>query len=157
MLVILHNIDECVIHRRVVCMMLVTKSMHVRRRGFQTTDLYHFNWARDSATFIGDFNERWYFCSVAIHTISILYFQIIDIRCFSHTLGLVGGRFKTPILDDFIKTWISLFSRSPKKLVNPNFFTGLKSPFYPATRWWPKWEVNRDVLFCLENVKTFIN
>lgn len=56
--------------------------------------------------------------SVAMRTLSIVFPNVLDIGCFSHTLDYVGENFKTPILDEFIKVWINMFSRSPKtKLV----------------------------------------
>ena len=52
--------------------------------------------------------------SVAMRTLSIVFPNVSDIGCFSHTLDHVGENFKTPILDKFIKVWINMFSRSPK-------------------------------------------
>ena len=52
--------------------------------------------------------------SVAMRTLSINFPNVLDIGCFSHTRDHVGEHFNTPILDEFMKTWISMFSRSPK-------------------------------------------
>ena len=52
--------------------------------------------------------------NVAMQTLKIIYPNVIDIGCFSHTLDHVGQNFNTPVLDQFTKTWINLFSRSPK-------------------------------------------
>ena len=51
---------------------------------------------------------------VAMRIISILYKELMDIGCFSHTLDLVGDHMKIPILDEFVKSWDSPFSHSPK-------------------------------------------
>ena len=40
--------------------------------------------------------------SVALHTVSMVYLHVLDIRCVSNTLDLVGGRFKIPVLRKFI-------------------------------------------------------
>ena len=42
--------------------------------------------------------------SVAMRTLSIVFPNVLDIGCFSHTLDHVGEHFNTPILDEFIKT-----------------------------------------------------
>ena len=52
---------------------------------------------------------------VAICTIKVVYPALIDVGCFSHTLDLVGGKFNVPHLNDFITSWVSLFSHSPKE------------------------------------------
>ena len=51
---------------------------------------------------------------VAMGTIKVVYNQLLDVGCFSHTLDYVGEQMNTPILHDFCKAWIGLFSRSPK-------------------------------------------
>ena len=51
---------------------------------------------------------------VAFRTLKILYPNLVDIGCFSHTLHHVGEKMETPVLHQFIKAWISLFAHSPK-------------------------------------------
>ena len=48
----------------------------------------------------------------AMQTIKIAIPRIVDIGCYSHTIDLVGEKFDTPILDEFIRLWISLFAQS---------------------------------------------
>ena len=50
----------------------------------------------------------------AMRTIKVLYNQLTDIGCFSHTLDHVGDGMNTPVLNDFSKGWIGMFSRSLK-------------------------------------------
>ena len=78
---------------------------------------------------------------VAMRTISVVYNQILDVGCFSHTLDHVGERMKTPVLDEFTKAWISLFAHSPKSRLAWRTQTGLPTPTHSATRWWSKFEV----------------
>jgi len=73
--------------------------------------------------------------TVAMRTVSILYSQVMDVGCFSHTLNLVEEHMKTPILDDFIKSWASLFSHSPKSRLFWRTQTGSSLASYSATRW----------------------
>ena len=78
---------------------------------------------------------------VAVHTLSILYPNMVDIECFSHTLDRVGEHFNTPVLNEFISLWISMFSHSPKARLSWREQTGTSMKSYSATRWWSKWEV----------------
>ena len=41
--------------------------------------------------------------NVATRTISIIYNQMLDVGCFSHTLDHVDERMRTPISDEFAK------------------------------------------------------
>ena len=52
--------------------------------------------------------------NVAVRTLKVYYPNCLDIGCFSHTLDHVGEKFHTPVLEEFISLWISLFSHSPK-------------------------------------------
>ena len=45
---------------------------------------------------------------------SIVYHNILDVGSFSHTLDLVGEKFKTPVLSTFCTMWLPLFLHSPK-------------------------------------------
>ena len=51
---------------------------------------------------------------VAMTTIKVLYPNLLDVPCYSHTIDHVGERFKTPTLDEFIRLWISLFAHRPR-------------------------------------------
>ena len=51
---------------------------------------------------------------VAMKTVKVLYPDIVDIGCFSHTIDRVGENFHTPILHEFGIAWVSMFSHSPK-------------------------------------------
>lgn len=72
---------------------------------------------------------------VAMGVIKIVYPHVMDVRCFSHTLDLVGGKFKTP---SFCSYWISLFSHSPKTKMLWKNHTGKSVASYGKTRWWSK-------------------
>lgn len=95
--------------------------------------------------------------TVAMRTVSILYNQVMDISCFSHTLDLVREHMKTPILDDFIKSWVSLYSHSPKSRLLWRTQTGSSPASYSATRWWSKFEVMQQVLIMFGDIPTFLS
>ena len=52
--------------------------------------------------------------NIALRTLKVLYPNIVNTGCFSHTLEHVGEKFETPVLEEFISVWISLFAHSPK-------------------------------------------
>ena len=84
--------------------------------------------------------DRPFVNDVVMRTIKVMYNQLLDMGCFSHTLDHVGERMNTPILHDFCKTWIGLFSRSLKSCMLWRTQTGLPAPSYSATRWWSQFE-----------------
>ena len=46
---------------------------------------------------------------VAMRTIKVVYNELLDVGCFSHTFNHVGERMNTPILHDFCNAGIALF------------------------------------------------
>ena len=52
--------------------------------------------------------------NVAMRTVKVVYPSLIDVGCFSHTLDLVGEKFTTPHLSDFLSCWVTLFSHGPR-------------------------------------------
>lgn len=51
---------------------------------------------------------------IAMQTLKIIYPQLIDTGCFSHTLDLVGEKFSTPHLSVVTLWWVIPFSHSPR-------------------------------------------
>lgn len=51
---------------------------------------------------------------VAMRRVRVVYNQIMDVGCLSHTVGLVGKQMNTPVLSKFANAWTGLFSHSPK-------------------------------------------
>ena len=94
--------------------------------------------------------------SVAMHTLSIVFPNVLNVGCFSHTLDHVGEKFETPILVEFIKIWINMFSRSPKTKLLWLTKTGLPAPTYSATRWWSKREVIKHLHDAFGDIPSFV-
>ena len=94
--------------------------------------------------------------SVAVRRLKIVFPKLFNIGCFSHTIDHVGERFNTPLLNDFMKTWIGIFSRCPKSRLAWQTNTGLKPPSYSPTRWWSKWEVMKHIRDLFGVVKDFL-
>ena len=46
--------------------------------------------------------------NVAVSLLKVIFPNVMDIGCFSHTLNLVGEKVKAPILHEFMLHWLSL-------------------------------------------------
>ncbi len=95
--------------------------------------------------------------NVAVTNLSILYPSALDIGCFSHTLNHVGEKFKVPTLDKFMKHWEQMFKHSYKSRLMWRERTGKSIVTYSPTRWWSKWECEKQVLEMFGDVHGFIN
>ena len=51
---------------------------------------------------------------IAIRTLQVVYPNVLDVGCFSHTIYNMGQRFSTPTLDKFMSAWLNMFSHSAK-------------------------------------------
>ena len=94
--------------------------------------------------------------SKAMHTIGIMYPGVMDIGCFSHTLDLVGTKFKTPSLDKFMKHWVKMFQHSCKAKLMWRERTGQTPKYYSPTRWWSRWECQKQVMLQWGDVPDFL-
>ena len=82
-----------------------------------------------SSLLVGNMRDHASVNEVAMRTVRVVYNQVVDIGCFSHTLDHVGEHMHTPILEKFFKAWISLFLRSPKTRLLWKGRTGLSCPY----------------------------
>jgi len=86
----------------------------------------------------------------AMRTIKVVFPDIVDVGCYSHMIDLVSEKFDTPILDEFITLWISLFAHSSLAKVEWRTKTGISVKSFNATRWWSRFEVYHQVFYFLE-------
>ena len=94
--------------------------------------------------------------NVAMRTLNVVYPHVFDVACFSHTLVRVGSHFNMPVMLEFINSWISLFSDSPKVKLLWKEKAGKAMGSYSATRWWSKWEVMLQVCQYFGDVEIFL-
>ena len=59
----------------------------------------------------------------------------------------MGEKFNAPVLEKFMKHWISLFAHSPKAKLMWRDRTGKTLKTYSPTRWWSKWGCIKEDLF----------
>ena len=86
----------------------------------------------------------------------VMYPQALDVGCFSHMIDNAGRKFATPLLDEFISSWISLFSHSPKARLAWQSHTSVAIRTYSQTRWWSKWELEKQVMQMYSDVQPFL-
>ena len=95
--------------------------------------------------------------NVAVRFMKVLYTNLLDVGCFSHTLDLVGDKIFVPTLSDFMLSWLSLFSHSTKAKLLWKEKTGRPIRSYCPTRWWSKWECMKQVFELFPDVDSFVN
>jgi hypothetical protein len=138
---------DWLIKQSVCRLMLLAKSMTGEEIARQIITVLSTELGISSTLLVGAMRDRASVNEVAMRTVRVIYNQVINISCFSHTLDHVGEHMQTPILEKFFRAWISLFSRSPKTRLLWKGQTGLSCPSYSSTRWWSLFEVVNH-LFC---------
>ncbi len=149
--------DDWVIKQRVCRLMLLAKSITGEELARQLIPVVATELSIAPNMVLAAMRDRASVNDVAMRTISIVYNQILDVGCFSHTLDHVGERMRTHILDDFTKAWVSLFAHSPKSRLAWRTQTSLRTPTYSATRWWSKFEVIYQLHKTFGDVSSFLH
>ena len=93
---------------------------------------------------------------VAMRSIKVVFPDMIDVGCYSHTIDLVGDKFRAPNIDNFIRLWVSLFAHSPRARLWWKGRTGKAMSSYSSTRWWSKWEVMSQIMSFFGDVAPFL-
>ena len=157
MVVVLRYVDDDWQIKQQVCrLMLVAKSMTGEEVARQLIAALSTELSIPANLVVAFMRDQASVNNVAMRTVSVLYNSMIDIGCFSHTLDHVGENINTPILDEFTKHWISLFSHSPKVRLAWRSRTGFSSPLYSATRWWSRFEVIHQMHNRFGDVSAFL-
>ena len=94
--------------------------------------------------------------AAAMRTLKIMYPEALDIRCISHTLDLIGDKFKLPHLSLFFTLWISYFSHSSKLKALWKDPTGHSIATYSQTRWWSRCEVMNQAFMMFGDIEPFL-
>ena len=94
--------------------------------------------------------------TAAIRIIKVLYPNLLDVGCYSHTIDHVGEKFITPILTKFGNHWVSLFSHSPKAHLLWKSRTGQSIKSYSKTCWWSQWEMFNQMMLYFGDIMPFL-
>ena len=138
--IVLRYIDnEWKIKQRLVHLQIVVKSLTGEELARELIAVLSVQYSIGTQQLLAAMKDRASVNEVAVRTLKIVYPNLLSVGCFSHTLDRVGEHFLTPNLSDFITSWISLFSHSPKTRILWRDQTG------KSTRWWSRWEVIEQV------------
>lgn len=94
--------------------------------------------------------------TAAMRIVAVMYPKLLDLQCISHTLDIVGDKFKVPTLNLFMTLWVSLFAHSAKVKALWKDMSGKAMATYSKTRWWSKWEMMNQVLVQYGDIKPFL-
>lgn len=144
------------IHQRLVRMQLLAKSLTGEEVARELLSVLSTEYGVASSNLLAVMRDRASVNSVAGRTLKVLYPDLLDIGCFSHTIDHVGDNFDTPVLYDFGTTWVSLFSHSPKARLLWRARTGQAMRSYSQTRWWSRWEVYQQLMNLFADVLPFL-
>lgn len=148
--------DQYQVQQHAVRVMLLAKSLTGEEVAHQLIVCLSTELVKKTELLVAGMRDRASVNSVAMRTLSIVYPNVLNVGCFSHTLDHVGQNFRTPILDEFIKMWINMFSRSTKMKLLWWTKTGLPAPTYSATHRWSKWEVIKHLHDAFGDIPSFV-
>ena len=146
--------DDWTIEQRLLRVQLLAKSLSGEEIAREIISILSTSYSIQSNRLIACMQDGAASNGVAVRTLHILYPTLLDVKCYSHTLDRVGEHFNIPVLNEFISTWISMFSHSPKSSWKE--LTGCAMKSYSATRWWSKWEVMQQVMVQYGDVELFL-
>ena len=91
-----------------------------------------------------------------MNTLQIIYPNVLDVGCFSHTLDHIGEHFETQTLSEYGIAWLMLYSHSNKAKLLWKEQTGKSMASYSVTRWWSKWEIFHQLLVQFGDVLPYL-
>ncbi len=156
--IIVRFVDRSVlkIHQRLVRLQILTKSMTGEEVARELLSVLSTEYGIASSNLLAAMHDRASVNSVAMRTLKVLYPNVLDIGCYSHTIDHVGDNFKTPVLHEFGLLWVSLFSHSPHARLLWRSRTGRSMLSYSKTRWWSRWEVLDQLMTYYGDVLPFL-
>ena len=126
--ILLRFLDNFQMKQRLVCIKLLSKSMTGEELACEIMSTLSTSYGIESKRLVATMRDRASVNNVAMDLLKLLYPSMLDVFCISHTLDRVGEQFKVPVVDEFTKLWISLFSKSPKTRLAWRSFCGRPVP-----------------------------
>ena len=134
------------IHQRLVRLQLLAKSMSGEEIARELVSVLQIQYDVAPRSLVAAIHDRAAVNGVAMTYVHVMYPSLLDIGCFRHTLNNAGSKFNTPILNEFLSSWLRLFSHSPKARLGWRNRTGIAVKSHSETRWWSKWEVANQLM-----------
>ena len=135
MVIVVQYVEEWNIQQRLICLKLLQKSMAVEEIALVIIDTLSREYSIPPDRLLACMRDHAPVNNVAVRFMKVLYTQILDIGCFSHTLDLVGYKICIPTPSDFMLSQLSLFSHSAKAKILWREQTGRPIRSYCPTRW----------------------
>ena len=148
--------DDWQITHRLIRLQLLAKSLAGEEIARELISILQVEYHIGVKALVGSMRDRASVNNVAMSTVKVLYPDVFDVGCFSHTIDHVGERFCTPTLDEFVTAWITLFSHSPKAKLTWHARTGRPVKTFCKTRWWSHWEVVNQLLEVFGDIQPFL-
>ena len=148
--------SDWMIVQRLVRLQLLVKSVTGEELARELISVLSVKYGISTDLLLAAMKDRAAVNETASRTLKVVYPNLLSIGCLSHTIDRVGEHFNTPNLSEFIISWISLFSHSPKTRFLWLDQTGKSMATYSPTRWWSRWEVIEQVSVQFGDVLPFL-
>ena len=156
LVVVLRYIQDWEVKQRLVRVDFLQKSMNAEELARQIISALSVTLSVECNNLIAVMRDGASVNAAAMRTVKIMYPEALDIRCISHTLDLIGDKFKVPHLSLFFTLWISFFSHSSKLKALWKARTGHSIASYSQTRWWSRWEVMNQAFMMFGDIEPFL-
>ena len=105
-LIVRFVLDDLRIEQRLVALKMLQKSLTGEEIAREIISILSIDYHISPTSVLASMRERASTNNVAL---KVLYPNIVDIGCLSHTIDHVGEKFDTAVHSEFISWWISLF------------------------------------------------
>ena len=95
-------IAEWIIEQRLIRLQLLTESMTGEEIARELVSILSVEYSISVDRLLACMRDRAASNNVAMRTLKVLYPNVLDIGCYSHTIDHVGEHFETPTLEEFI-------------------------------------------------------
>ena len=99
--IVVRYVDNFQIEQRLICLQLLAKSLKGEEIAREVVHTLSTEYGVAGNHLLAAARDRVAANSVAMRTIKILFPDVFDIGCYSHTLDHVGEHFDTPFLEEF--------------------------------------------------------
>ena len=147
---------EWQITQQLVRLQMLVKSVTGEELARELISVLSVNYGISTQLLLAAMKDRAAVNETAVRTLKVVYPNLLSVGCFSHTIDRVGEHFNIPTLSEFIKSWISLFSHSPKTRFLWLEQTGRSMATFSPTRWWSRWEVMEQVSVQFGDILPFL-
>ena len=148
--------DEWVLEQHLVKLQMLAKSMKGEEIARELIHTLATENTINPSHLVAAMHDRASVNDAAMRIVKVVYPNLLDVGCFSHTVDLVGEHFHMPTLSEFGVLWVSLFAHSPKVCMLWKDHTSLSMPSYSPTRWWSRWKVYKQMMVQFGDLEEFL-